>query len=226
MADNKRSFLLYIDLLATIEKLPDDVSGKLFKIILEYVNDKDPQIDDLLLQIAFEPIKQQLKRDLKEWESIRETRSEVGKIGGLKSAESRRLKQNEANQPNGSFASKDEANSSKGNQDEANQAVNVTVNATVKRERGKKEKISLPETIDFKKQFAGQLKWEKEKLKFYFDVLTDWSEQGNKYVSWIAAARQFERSDKLKNKGWYEKKPEVKDTRDTPLGTRDRLFSK
>lgn len=82
MAENKKSFLLYCDLLTTVEKLPDEVAGKLFKLILGYVNDQNPSTDDLLLQIAFEPIKQQLKRDLKNWEKFRDKQSKNGKLGG------------------------------------------------------------------------------------------------------------------------------------------------
>lgn len=87
MAENKKSFLLYSDLSLTVNKLPDETAGKLFKIILDYVNDKDPIVNDLLLEIAFEPIKQQLKRDLKNYEQKRGEFSEAGKI----SAKSRRL---------------------------------------------------------------------------------------------------------------------------------------
>lgn len=82
MAEGKKSFILYTDLLATIEKLPDEIAGKLFKIILEYTNDLNPVFDDLLLQIAFEPIKLQLKRDLKSWGEFREKQSKNGKLGG------------------------------------------------------------------------------------------------------------------------------------------------
>lgn len=84
MAENKKSFLLYADIIAIVSKLPDDIAGKLFKIILEYVNDKNPIVDDLLLSIAFEPIKLQLKRDLAKYETIKETSSENGIIGNLK----------------------------------------------------------------------------------------------------------------------------------------------
>ena len=65
MAKDKKSFLLYVDLIHTISKLPDQKAGKLFKIILEYVNDLNPKVEDLMLDLVFEPIKQQLKRDLK-----------------------------------------------------------------------------------------------------------------------------------------------------------------
>lgn len=82
MAENKKSFVLYVDLKHTVSKLPDEIAGKLFKLILSYVNDENPpDPTDLILQIAFEPIKQQLKRDLKDWESERLSRSMAGKKG-------------------------------------------------------------------------------------------------------------------------------------------------
>lgn len=64
--ENKKSFLLYADYMTTIMKLSDEQAGKLFKHIMCYVNDLSPSFekDDLVVEIAFEPIKQQLKRDL------------------------------------------------------------------------------------------------------------------------------------------------------------------
>ena len=79
MAEDKRSFLLYSDLIHTIKKVPDEVAGKLLKHILEYVNDLHPTTDDLMLEVLFEPIKQQLKRDLTKYEGIREKKSIAGK---------------------------------------------------------------------------------------------------------------------------------------------------
>lgn len=129
MAKDKNSFVLYTDLLETVSKLPDNKAGKLFKIILEYVNDNNPTVEDVLIQVAFEPIKQQLKRDLKKWEKERSNRSDAGKIGGIRSGEARRskTKQNEALLQN---AKQTEANTK---QNEANEAVtvNVSVNDTV-----------------------------------------------------------------------------------------------
>jgi hypothetical protein len=86
MADNKASFVLYADLLHTVKKLPPEKAGELFKIILEYVNDLNPAVDDPLLDIVFEPIKHQLKRDLVKWENVKTRKSE----GGKKSAELRK----------------------------------------------------------------------------------------------------------------------------------------
>lgn len=145
MAENKKSFILYADLINTVSKLPDHKAGKLFKTILQYVNDQNPQVDDLLLQVAFEPIKQQLKRDLKDWERAKERKAEAGRLGGIKSGETRR-KQNEAK---GSSASKNEAN----------EAVNVTatVNDTVTEEGG------VDEATEKKiKDFTTNQKWKEE----------------------------------------------------------------
>ena len=86
MADNKKSFLLYCDLIHTVQKLSDDQAGKLFKHVLEYVNDLNPTTEDLLTQVCFEPIKQSLKRDLKKWEKQHKQRIAAGK----KSAEVRK----------------------------------------------------------------------------------------------------------------------------------------
>jgi uncharacterized phage protein (TIGR02220 family) len=84
MAEGKKSFVLYADYIHTAENLPDDVAGRLYKTILRYVNDQSPAIEELVLKVAFEPIKQQLKRDLKEWEKTLEDKSNSGRIGNLK----------------------------------------------------------------------------------------------------------------------------------------------
>lgn len=61
--------------------LPDDIAGRLFKHIYAYVNDENPTSDELLINLVFEPIKLQLKRDLKDWESEKTQRSDAGKKG-------------------------------------------------------------------------------------------------------------------------------------------------
>ena len=71
MAKEKKGFILYCDIIHTIEKLSDEQAGKLFKHILKYVNDQEPIAEDIITEIAFEPIKQTLKRDLQKYEDIR-----------------------------------------------------------------------------------------------------------------------------------------------------------
>lgn len=82
MAENKKSFVLYADQIGIFTGLDDDEAGRLIKHIFEYVNDKNPEPTDKLTRIAFEPIKQQLKRDLVKWENFKVKQSENGKLGG------------------------------------------------------------------------------------------------------------------------------------------------
>ena len=56
----------------------------MFKHVLEYVNDLNPKTEDLLTQVWFEPIRQNLKRDLQKYEQIRKKKSEAGKKGMAK----------------------------------------------------------------------------------------------------------------------------------------------
>lgn len=82
MATGKDSFILYTKYVHVARKLSDEMAGKLYKMILEYVNDTDPQTDDLVLDLLFEPIKQDLKEDLRKWEAVCERNRENGKAGG------------------------------------------------------------------------------------------------------------------------------------------------
>jgi hypothetical protein len=82
MAQNKKSFILYADQKGVFDQLPDELAGKLIKHILAYVNDENPISDNLIINIAFEPIKQSLKRDLRRWEDYIEKQSLNGKKGG------------------------------------------------------------------------------------------------------------------------------------------------
>ena len=75
MAKEKNSFLLYTELIETIEEITNEQAGVLFKHILRYVNDQNPKAPDDLTRLLFIPIKQNLKRDLQKWESIRQRNS-------------------------------------------------------------------------------------------------------------------------------------------------------
>ena len=84
MATDKKGFVLYADLIHTVSKMPDDKAGELLKHILAYVNDENPETEDLIIQLTFEPIKQQLKRDLIKYQDKKESLSLSGRIGNLK----------------------------------------------------------------------------------------------------------------------------------------------
>ena len=84
MAENKKSVLLYCDIIHVVSSLTDEEAGKLFKHYLQYINDLNPEAPDRLTTLLFEPIKQNLKRDLKKWEESSESKSEAGALGNLK----------------------------------------------------------------------------------------------------------------------------------------------
>ena len=115
MAEDKKSFILYADIIHTVRKMPKDKQAELFLTILSYVNDENPVVEDLIVSLVWEPIKQQLKRDLKEWEIRRQKRVNAGRQGGLKR----------------SLPIPNEAMLSIAKQSEAIQAVNVSVNGNV-----------------------------------------------------------------------------------------------
>lgn len=92
MAEDKNSFLFYTEWIETFEALEDDEAGKLIKHLLRYVNDQNPECDSKIINIAFTPIKQTLKRDLKKWESIVSKRSEAGKQSAINKAKQKATK--------------------------------------------------------------------------------------------------------------------------------------
>lgn len=85
MAENKKSFILYADLINSIDHLTNEEKGILFTHLLDYVNDKNPILTDRLILTAWKPIEEQLKRDLRKFKEVKVKRSEAGK----KSAELR-----------------------------------------------------------------------------------------------------------------------------------------
>lgn len=82
MAKDKKSFLIYCDIIKAIDHLTNEEKGILFQHLLEYVNDMNPILEDRLLLGCWKPIELQLKRDLIKYESIRERNANNGSLGG------------------------------------------------------------------------------------------------------------------------------------------------
>lgn len=95
MAKDKKSFLLYTDQQGVFNQLPDEIAGKLIKHIFSFVNDENPSCDDLLLTIAFEPIKQALKRDLRKYDHYIDKQ----KVNGAKGGRPTKPKETQITQP-------------------------------------------------------------------------------------------------------------------------------
>jgi hypothetical protein len=157
MAENKKSFILYCDIIHTIEKLNDDDAGKLFKHVLRYVNDLNPTTDHLITEIAFEPIKQQLKRDLVKFQDKISKLSENGKKG----AEKRwKAKDSKSHSENGKSHNKD-------GKKWQTMAVNDNVNVT---DIQKRKNILKKKLDEYVQEYGKQL---------IYDFFLYWSEHGD-----------------------------------------------
>lgn len=132
MADSKKGFVLYADQRSIVDMLPNEKAGELLKHIFAYVNDENPISSDPLVNLAFEPIKLQLKRDLKRWEDTRSQRSKAGQI----SAEKRK-------QQNQQMLTHVESVEQKSTKSTVIDNVNVKVNVI--------DNIYTPPSFDFKK---------------------------------------------------------------------------
>lgn len=152
MATDKKGFILYADQKALFDQLPNDKAGELIKFIMAYVNDENPVTEDLIINLAFTPIKQQLKRDLQKFEQTKVSRSIAGKAGADKRWQN-------------------VANDSKRIQTIAKMAVNDNVNVN------DKVILSIEER---KKNFANQIS--EHKKDYSKDILNDfyfyWTEHG------------------------------------------------
>lgn len=82
MAENKNSFVFYLDWIHIFRKLSNERKVYLMEHLFDYVTDKNPTPKDEFIDLAFEPIKHTLKRDLKKYESIVNRNRENGKNGG------------------------------------------------------------------------------------------------------------------------------------------------
>ena len=60
MATDKKGFVLYADQKELFEHLPNEKAGELIKHIFKYVNDENPITEDLIINLAFTSIKQNL----------------------------------------------------------------------------------------------------------------------------------------------------------------------
>lgn len=84
MAEDKKGIIVYADWIDKFEELEDDEAGRLIKHFFRYVNDLDPVAPDRTTKLMFIDIQNQLKRDLKKWETTIEDRSTNGRLGNLK----------------------------------------------------------------------------------------------------------------------------------------------
>ena len=170
MAKDKKSFILYTDQSGVFNQLPDEIAGKLIKHIFAYVNDENPISEDLIINIAFEPIKQSLKRDLKRYEEYVDKQS----VNGAKGGRPKKAKETQITQP---FFDKPKK------ADSVSDSVNV--NDSVNK---RKRKVFVKPTIeDIKKEFPT---FNAESFINYYES-NGWMVGKNKMVNWNATVKNW-----------------------------------
>ena len=182
MAKDKKSFLLYCDQQGVFNKLPDEIAGKLIKHIFAYVNDENPPCDDLLLTIAFEPIKTQLKRDLRKYDDYIDKQKFNGAKGG-------RPKKDEETQITQPFFQ------------EPKKADNVTATATVTEKDIKvKRDVFIKPSIEEIKTYMIEIGMTdvSEKWFDYYES-NGWLVGKNKMKNWKAAVRTWKNNNLSNN---------------------------
>ena len=199
MAENKKSFILYCDQKGVWDKLDDAQAGRLIKHIISYVNDDNPVAPDFITELAFEPIKQSLKRDLKKWENQQEQRSEAGK----RSAEVRKR--------NAKLAERDSTTvNERSISSTVNGSVSVNVNDSVNVKDDGIKSPSLEEVISYFDE-NGYTKESATKMFEYYEESRKpsgrvWKDgRGNTVKNWKQKARSiWFKPDNLKSNKEYD----------------------
>ena len=182
MAENKDSFKLYTDQQGLFNELPDDQAGRLIKLIFSYVNDENPEPEELLLRVAFEPIKRQLKRDLKKYRERCEKNTEnIRKRWDEKDTNVYDCKKTDTN------------HTDKIREDKIREDKKYNKKCLMKNSGLTLEQVSLDflERDDLKNANA----------KYYYQAAMDWSDsKGEMRKDWMATVRSFARRDLADNK--------------------------
>jgi hypothetical protein len=154
MAEDKKGFILYADQKELFDQLPNDKAGELIKHIFSYVNDDNPETEDLIVNLAFTPIKQQLKRDLEKWETKLEGRRKAGRASA--EARANKRQQNSTKSTNVEFVQTKATKLNKAQQASTNptDTVNVNVNDTVNVNVNDNVKVKEGKEIIFYRKFA------------------------------------------------------------------------
>lgn len=201
MAENKRSFLLYTDVHFTVKKLSDEQAGQLFKHILSYVNDENPVTENVILELVFEPIKQNLKRDLKRYEAICLRNKDNGSKGGRPKAKIKKPRK-----PSGLITNPNNPDGSRNNPENPDEPDNdIDIDNDIDKE---KKKIKYSEFVSLlEKEYDTLISDHGEKnTKLFIETLNNYKgSSGKKYKSDYLTILNWVIDD-TKKKGKYEGK--------------------
>ena len=196
MAEGKKSFILYADLIHTVRKMSKDEVADLFLTILSYVNDENPVVESRIVDLVFEPIKNQLKRDLRTWEQFREKQAINGAKGGRPK-----------NPENPSLFPKTQKSLNVTVNDTVTVTANATENVTVKDGEAKtppaptpKAKKSIPILFRDSEYFEKEklissldgTNYQQANVDYYHEIILNWSDGNDaKKINWLATVKNW-----------------------------------
>jgi len=182
MAQDKKSFLLYCDQQGVFNQLPDEIAGKLIKHIFSFVNDENPICDDLLLTIAFEPIKQALKRDLRKYDKYVHKQSVNGAKGGRpKKVDETQITQRFLQEPKKA------------------DSVSVSVSDTVSDNKKQRDVFIKPSIVEIKTYMTEIGMADVSEKWFDYYESNGWLVGKNKMKNWKAAVRTWKNNNLTNN---------------------------
>jgi hypothetical protein len=186
---NRDSTIFYRSFYEAIKELPEQNQLEIYNAIFEHsLNLKKPELTGLSKTI-YTLIEPQIEANLKRYTN--------GKQPKKKQDESE--KEAKAEQD----LSKSGANKNK------NKNNNENINTSLKKKQALKQLFSESIYVD-KHNFKEALPdWNQEKLKYYYDSLLTWSNEGNRKINWIATAQQWAARDEKLGKLKFESKSEL-----------------
>lgn len=94
----KQSFVLYAEYLEELNMFTDSQCGLLFKAIMNHVNGKEIEIDDLAVKVSYSHIRRQIDKDIEKYKEVCRKRSEAGKKGNEVRWGNRKISQSDSKQ--------------------------------------------------------------------------------------------------------------------------------
>jgi len=183
---NRDSTIFYRSFYEAIKELPEANQLEIYNAIFEHsLNLNKPNLTGLSKTI-YTLIEPQIEANLKRYENGNKPK--------------KKQNQSETEAKHKQDLSKSEANKNNNKNVNKNDNVNEKDNTSLKKKQTLKHLFSDSPYID-KHKFKEVLSdWNTDKLKYYYEALITWSNEGNKKVDWIATAKQWASRDEREGK--------------------------
>jgi len=185
---NRDSTIFYRSFYEAIKELPEANQLEIYNAIFEHsLNLNKPNLTGLSKTI-YKQIKPQIEANLKRYENGNKPKKKQNE-SETEAKPKQDVSKSEANKNNNKNVNKND-----------NDNNNEKDNTSLKKKQTPKHLFSESPYID-KHNFKEVLKdWNTDKLKYYYEALITWSNEGNKKIDWIATAKQWASRDEREGK--------------------------